>query len=101
MAGKTEEGTAASGKPPRHLPGDGIRTSPATAFFRITNFELYAKPNKFVMTFGLASLSVALGLIGYMYFEKYQVEAEFGPVYKTITEEGGTEYRRKKSKWDI
>ena len=45
-----------------------------TAFhLRLTNFELYVRPNKFVMTLGLVSLAVSLGLIGYMHYEKRQV----------------------------
>jgi len=83
-------------------PGAGIRGARSTTFFRLTNFELYARPNKFVMTLGLASLTVSIGLVGYMYYEKYQLEGQFGStVYTAIDEEGEVQYRPKKSKWDI
>lgn len=85
-----------------HKPGEGIRGARSTTFFRLTNFELYARPNKFVMSIGLASLAVSIGLVGYMYYEKYQLEEEVGaPVYKAVDEEGEIQYRPKKSKWDI
>lgn len=85
-----------------HRPGEGIRGARSTTFFRLTNFELYARPNKFVMSIGLASLAISIGLVGYMYYEKHQQEEEFGaPVYKAIDEAGDIQYRPKKSKWDI
>lgn len=85
-----------------YKPGEGIRGARSTTFFRLTNFELYVRPNKFVMSLGLASLAVSIGLVGYMYYERYQLEEEVGaPVYKAISEEGDIQYRPKKSKWDI
>jgi len=88
--------------PATYKPGEGIRGARSTTFFRLTNFELYVRPNKFVMTLGLVSLAVSLGLIGYMHYEKRQLEDQVGAtVYKAITEEGDVQYRPKKSKWDI
>lgn len=31
-------------KPPKHQPGEGIRSMRSTTLFRAVNFELYAKP---------------------------------------------------------
>jgi len=89
-------------EPAPYKPGDGIRGARSTTFFRLTNFELYVRPNKFVMTLGLTSLAISIGLVAYMHYEKHQLEEQTGAsVYRAITEEGDVQYRPKKSKWDI
>ncbi|RWS26984.1 small integral membrane protein 8-like isoform X2, partial [Leptotrombidium deliense] len=37
-----------------------------TTLFRITNFELFAKPNKYVMGFGLVAITACVSYIAYM-----------------------------------
>ena len=44
-------------EPPKPVTGDGIRSLETSGVFRTLNFELYAKPNKFVMAFGLVAIT--------------------------------------------
>ncbi len=37
--------------------GDGIRSMQTSGIFRTFNFELYAKPNKYMMAFGVIAFS--------------------------------------------
>ena len=37
--------------------GEGIRSMKTSGVFRTLNFELYAKPNKWVMGFGIIAIS--------------------------------------------
>ena len=37
--------------------GDGIRSMETTGVFRAVNFELYARPNKWVMGFGIIAIT--------------------------------------------
>ncbi|XP_011644253.1 small integral membrane protein 8 [Pogonomyrmex barbatus] len=46
-------------------PGDGLRSLRSTTLFRVINFELYTKPNKAVMIFGIVAM---LGCSGYIFY---------------------------------
>ena len=53
-------------KKPGQQPPKDFRDLGATTLFRITNFELYAKPRKPVMFFGLTTFSICCGYLLYM-----------------------------------
>ena len=76
-------------------PGDGIRSIKTSQAFRVTNFELYMKPNVFIMAFGLSCFAGAVGYIAYMK-NKYE---NMG-YYVSLDEDGQEHFEKKKSKWD-
>jgi hypothetical protein len=80
-------------------PGDGIRGMNTTTLFRITNFELYAKPNKVVMTAGLVAIT---GCVAYLYYMNLQHKkiADDKSVHVGLAEDGNLYIRPKKSSWD-
>lgn len=53
-------------KKPANQTPKGFRDLGATTLFRITNFELFVKPNKYVMAFGLTTFSICCGYLFYM-----------------------------------
>lgn len=48
------------------MPGEGLRSLRSTTLFRAINFELYAKPNKAVMIFGVVTMLACSGYLFYM-----------------------------------
>ncbi|XP_017768008.1 PREDICTED: small integral membrane protein 8 [Nicrophorus vespilloides] len=80
---------------PQAQPGDGIRSLKSTMLFRTVNYELYVKPNLFIMGFGLVAFLGCTGYIAYM-------RSKFDGLgyYPAIKEDGHEEYLKKKSKWD-
>ncbi|XP_050436979.1 small integral membrane protein 8 [Adelges cooleyi] len=77
-------------------PGDGIRSLKTSRVFRIINFELYSKPNKVIMAFGLVSMTFTVGYLVYM---RHQYE-QMG-YYPAVAEDGRHEiYKPKQSKWE-
>ena len=68
----------------------------STSAFRAINFELYAKPNKFVMTVGLSLFLGGIGYIAYMNFTDDKTKK----TYVTYDLDGGLTPRPKTSKWD-
>ncbi|XP_069743484.1 small integral membrane protein 8 isoform X3 [Narcine bancroftii] len=70
----------------------GIRT---TSLFRAVNPELFIKPNKPVMAFGLLTITVCVSYIAYM-----NATAENKDLYEAIDSEGTRYTRRKTSKWE-
>ncbi|KAL0269519.1 UNVERIFIED_CONTAM: hypothetical protein PYX00_007223 [Menopon gallinae] len=81
------------GKAP--APGDGLRSIRTTNLFRALNFELYTKPNTFIMALGLVAILGSAGYIAYMR-KKYEGMG----YYAAISEDGTEQYRMKQSKWD-
>ncbi|XP_076031808.1 small integral membrane protein 8-like [Oratosquilla oratoria] len=75
--------------------GDGIRSIRTTNVFKVVNFELYAKPNAVIMTFGVIGI---LGSAAYLAYMKSQHREK--KVYVAIAEDGTEELMTKKSKWD-
>merc|ERR1712037_777338 len=49
-----------------HQAGDGIRSMETSSVFRTLNFELYVKPNKYFMAFGITAISCCIGYLAYM-----------------------------------
>ena len=64
---KGQTGVSNGGGKVPQSPGDGIRSLETSGVFRTLNFELYTRPNRFVMGFGLAAIT---GCIGYLVWMK-------------------------------
>lgn len=71
----------------------GVRT---TTLFRAVNPELFIKPNKPVMAFGLITLSLCVAYIGYL----HATQENKTDLYEAIDSEGHSYMRRRTSKWD-
>lgn len=80
---------------PKPGAGDGIRTVRTTGVFRTLNFELYAKPNKYVMVFGLLAIS---GCFGYLTWLRASWKEK--NLYTAMDENEQLVLRQKKSKWE-
>eukprot|EP00057_Strongylocentrotus_purpuratus_P029111 XP_011683585.1 PREDICTED: small integral membrane protein 8 isoform X2 [Strongylocentrotus purpuratus] len=78
--------------------GEGIRSIKSTSLFRAVNFELYAKPNKFIMGFGLAALTGCVAYIAYINAQKENQKDS--DMYEQFRLDGTTIMRPKSSKWD-
>lgn len=74
--------------------GDGIRAVRTTGVFRTLNFELYAKPNKYVMIFGVLAIS---GCFGYLSWLRATWKEK--NLYTAMDENEQLVLRQKKSKW--
>ena len=75
--------------------GEGIRSLKTSGVFRAVNFELYAKPNKYMMTFGICAFSFC---VGYMIYMKESWRKE--KVYTVINDKDELVMTKKKSRWD-
>ncbi|XP_065767632.1 small integral membrane protein 8 [Muntiacus reevesi] len=84
--------------PPKEKdPGNaGLRGVRTTALFRAVNPELFIKPNKPVMAFGLITLSLCMAYIGYL----HATQENKKDLYEAFDSEGHSYMRRKTSKWD-
>ncbi|XP_062857108.1 small integral membrane protein 8 [Trichomycterus rosablanca] len=76
--------------------GPGLRGVRTTSLFRVFNPELFIKPNKPVMAFGLVTITLCVGYLGYLHAVKENNEQ----LYEAIDSEGERYMRRKSSKWD-
>lgn len=74
----------------------GLRGVRTTTLFRAVNPELFIKPNKPVMAFGLITLSLCVAYIGYL----HATQENKKDLYEAIDSEGHSYMRRKTSKWD-
>ena len=75
----------------------GLKHARTTNLFRITNFELFAKPNKRVMGLGGFMFLFACGYLVYM---RMTDEYKDKPTYNTMNEDGTFTRRVRTSKWD-
>ncbi|XP_075779967.1 small integral membrane protein 8 [Pelodiscus sinensis] len=76
------------------IPGlRGVRT---TTLFRAVNPELFIKPNKPVMAFGLITITLCVAYIGYL----HATQENKKDLYEAVDGEGARYMRRKTSKWD-
>ncbi|XP_038252443.1 small integral membrane protein 8 [Dermochelys coriacea] len=76
------------------IPGlRGVRT---TTLFRAVNPELFIKPNKPVMAFGLITVTLCVAYIGYL----HATQENKKDLYEAVDSEGARYMRRKTSKWD-
>jgi len=87
--------SSSADQPKEKLPGDGLRSVRTTSVFRTLNFELYAKPNKFVMAVGVAAFT---GCVLYMAYMKHQWKSE--NVYTALNDKDELVLRKKQSRWD-
>nr|XP_020468540.1 small integral membrane protein 8 [Monopterus albus] len=74
----------------------GLRGAKTTTLFRAVNPELFIKPNKPVMVFGLVTITLCVGYLGYLHATKENDQQ----LYEAIDSEGERYMRRKTSKWD-
>jgi len=74
----------------------GWATERSTGPFRAINFELFVKPNKIVMGFGIAAFT---GCISYIFFMNLTDDKKKS-TYVTLDEDGGMTTRPKTSRWD-
>uniref|UniRef100_H3CY50 Small integral membrane protein 8 n=2 Tax=Tetraodon nigroviridis TaxID=99883 RepID=H3CY50_TETNG len=74
----------------------GLRSVRTTTLFRAVNPELFIKPNKPVMAFGLVAITLCVGYLGYLHAMKDNDQQ----LYEAIDSDGERSTRRKSSKWD-
>ncbi|XP_044277426.1 small integral membrane protein 8 [Varanus komodoensis] len=74
----------------------GLRTVRTTTLFRAVNPELFIKPNKAVMAFGLVTVTLCVAYIGYLHAQQENKK----DLYEAIDSEGNRQMKRKTSKWD-
>ncbi|XP_072177654.1 small integral membrane protein 8-like [Diadema setosum] len=86
------------GNPGGNSAGDGIRSVRSTSLFRAVNFELYAKPNKYVMGFGVIALTGCVIYVAYLNAQKEnQRDRE---MYEQFRADGTTMMKPRSSRWD-
>ncbi|RWS12498.1 small integral membrane protein 8-like isoform X2 [Dinothrombium tinctorium] len=76
----------------------GIRGMDATTLFKITNFELFAKPNKYVMGAGLVAITSSLCYLAY--FNWINRDLKSSENYVAVSEDGSEILRKRSSRWD-
>ncbi|KAJ8389339.1 hypothetical protein AAFF_G00120470 [Aldrovandia affinis] len=92
-----EPGSAKTEAPKeRGFKAPGLRGARTTTLFRAINPELFIKPNKPVMAFGLVTISLCVAYLGYL----HAVKDNDQQLYEAIDSEGEKYMRRKTSKWD-
>ncbi|KAJ7341719.1 hypothetical protein JRQ81_006541 [Phrynocephalus forsythii] len=74
----------------------GLRGVKTTTLFRAVNPELFIKPNKGVMAFGLVTVTLCVAYIGYLHAQQENRK----DLYEAIDSDGNREMKRKTSKWD-
>ncbi|CAI9739041.1 Hypothetical predicted protein [Octopus vulgaris] len=74
----------------------GWRQAPTTMLFRITNFELFVKPNKPVM---FAGISMFVGCVAYIIFMNLNDDKK-SRTYVSVAEDGSLIKRQRTSRWD-
>jgi len=96
MTEGTKKPTGALPEPPRvHQAGDGIRSMETSSVFRTLNFELYVRPNKVFMIFGVLA---ATGAFGYLAWMKARHKEQ--GLYTAIDDQDQLYLTKKRSKWD-
>ncbi|PWA21864.1 hypothetical protein CCH79_00017590 [Gambusia affinis] len=91
---ETDKGKESSGEKGFRTPG--LRGTQTTTLFRAVNPELFIKPNKPVMLFGLVAITLSVGYLGYL----HAVKENDQQLYEAIDSEGERYMKRKTSKWD-
>ncbi|XP_056150980.1 small integral membrane protein 8 [Lampris incognitus] len=74
----------------------GLRGAQTTTLFRAVNPELFIKPNKPVMAFGLVTITLCVGYLGYL----HAIKENDQQLYEAVDSDGERYMRRKTSKWD-
>ncbi|BFZ01525.1 hypothetical protein BsWGS_04564 [Bradybaena similaris] len=78
-----------------HPTTTGWATMGSTTAFRAINFELFMKPNKYVMAVGVLAFTGCLSYIVYMNV----TDDKRKDSYVTLDEDGGLTVRQKTSRW--
>ncbi|XP_034943235.1 small integral membrane protein 8 isoform X2 [Chelonus insularis] len=87
--------TSQPGNGEKAAPGAGLRSLKSTMFFRVVNFELYARPNIVVMALGLTAM---IGCSAYIFYMRSKYE-DMG-YYAAVESDGKETFKKKQSKWD-
>ncbi|KAI0211867.1 hypothetical protein LSAT2_003275 [Lamellibrachia satsuma] len=66
-----------------------------TTLFRVTNFELFVKPNTWVMLLGVTAFSFCVGYISYV-----NVQNKNKKLYVALGDDGSLKTRAKISRWE-
>uniref|UniRef100_H0WVC4 Small integral membrane protein 8 n=1 Tax=Otolemur garnettii TaxID=30611 RepID=H0WVC4_OTOGA len=74
----------------------GLRGVHTTTLFRAVNPELFINPNKPVMAFGLAALSLCVAYTGYLHATQ-EIKKD---LCEAVDSEGHRHMRRRASEWD-
>ncbi|XP_034017595.1 small integral membrane protein 8 [Thalassophryne amazonica] len=82
--------------PEKSYRSPGLRGAKTSTLFRAINPELFIKPNKPVMAFGLISITLCVGYLGYLHAMKENDQQ----LYEAIDGDGQRQMRRKTSRWD-
>jgi len=69
----------------------------STSLFRALNFELYAKPNTFVMVAGVVAFSSCLGYVAYINYTK---DPNAPKTYNVIDDRGKFQKMQRTSRWE-
>jgi len=76
----------------------GFHSVKATSLFRTFNFELFVRPNKYVMGFGLIAIT---GCVSYLAYMNAVAENRAAGLYEIYDSEGNiVTTERKYSKWN-
>lgn len=75
-------------------PGDGIRSLRSTMLFRAVNYELYVKPNKGIMLFGVLAMLTCSGYLLYM-----RSKHDGTSYYESVEADGNVVFKKKTSRW--
>ncbi|OCT78292.1 small integral membrane protein 8 isoform X2 [Xenopus laevis] len=92
----SESSNVKSGPPKEEYRTPGFRGVKTTTLFRAVNPELFIKPNKPVMVFGLVTITMCVAYIAYL----HATEENKKELYEAVDSEGNRYTRRKTSKWD-
>nr|XP_027203480.1 small integral membrane protein 8-like [Dermatophagoides pteronyssinus] len=71
----------------------------STAFFRAANFELFVKPNKYVMSIGVISFSLCIFYF-YQWNRQVRQQSKTASTYVAVNEDNTETIRSRKSRWD-
>nr|XP_056715191.1 small integral membrane protein 8-like [Euleptes europaea] len=74
----------------------GLQSVQTTTLFRVVYPELFIKPNKPVMAFGLMTITHCVAYIGYLHTQQENKK----DIYEAIDSEGSRYTRQKTPKWD-
>ncbi|KAH9528290.1 Small integral membrane protein 8 [Dermatophagoides farinae] len=86
--------------PQSNRPNTNNRFRPdSTAFFRAANFELFVKPNKYVMSIGVISFSLCIFYF-YQWNRQVRQQSITTSTYVAINEDNTETIRSRKSRWD-
>ncbi|XP_072218783.1 small integral membrane protein 8 [Leuresthes tenuis] len=74
----------------------GLSGAQTTTLFRALNPELFIRPNKPVMAFGVVTITLCVAYLGYLHATKENDQQ----LYEAIDSQGERNMKRKTSKWD-